>query len=217
MSKALPDIEKEILAQLNSATGGTWSGEIRTNWNKAQKKVAQDLPDSVLGESLMGTKAYLLNITPMHGIAYYARPAGDLRVVSLMHVVATTGAYKAVKLVPTLTDLLAHQEISTGWVSGRATTFGTLEGGVLYVGPVAIRDLINERYVKQPADSADPTQLPDDIVPLAEDYACWLCLAQIGNKDATVYLGNYKAGVVDIFQRAQMEPPRAYVNRPEVT
>lgn len=224
MGKQFDEIKLEIRAQLDSATGGTWGTEIDTQFNKAAKKVAQDLPDCLLGELMMGTIGHVANlfVDPTNKILECTRPDADLRVVSLRHYVQTTGKYKSVKRVPAYGDVLAAAELAgTKWVSGRATTLAALEGGLIKVGPVAKADVVQERYVLRPTDlvaDADETQLPDDLVDLAEDYACYLALLQTRGENAKLaitYLNAYRNGVVDRYQKAGLEPPLAYVNRPE--
>lgn len=227
MGKTFGDIKNEILAQLDSATSGTWgSNEVETGWNRAQKKIAQDLPDFLLGASLMGSETYSVPATDPPSepkIHTCNRPPADLRVVSLEHVVHATGAHKSVKLVPTYGDVLAQREVSgSKWVSGRATTLGALEGGTIRIGPIGAEDTIFEIFVKQPTDLDDDgeeTELPDDLVPVAEDYACYLLLLQTKGENARIaqaYLATYRNGIVDLYTKAHLEPPRAYIDRPEV-
>jgi hypothetical protein len=218
----LTDIKLELLAQLESASGGQFSGEIRQQWNKAQTKVAQDLPDCVLG-TLNGTDTSTVTSVDYNSIWTVARHATELRVVSLEHEVHTLLTSVPVQILPAYGDVLAHRALAgTRWVSGKCSTVAAIEGESVKVGPTAIDDRIFKRMIVRPPDitsseaASEVTLLPNDIVPLAEDYACYLALLQSKGSNANAamtYRKNYETAGVGIYQKYNLEPPRAYVDR----
>ncbi|MEO0086011.1 MAG: hypothetical protein ABIK37_05210 [candidate division WOR-3 bacterium] len=218
MAKTRLAIRNRVKQKLNTVTGsvvvGAWGDELNEYITQAERKIAFDLPDCAIDDNLWGSSTYSLPTSPISKIVQRNKPADFLRLISAYHIPRGSNILRSVVMLPNLGSLVARIEISNNTTSGTSSTFFALHGKYVCWGPVSIGDSITIDYVRVPTPMSSDTsesQIPEQFIGLVEDHAVAMALLQVGSPAWQAWMERYQSGVVTLFQRFNLDPPKAFL------